>query len=322
MKHCFILNPAAGKGKMAAEIKGKLDAIARADVEVYETTCVGDATDYIPRRVADDPKESYRFYACGGDGTLGEAVCGMMALPKGTDASLGLIPSGTGNDFVRNFEGGEHFFSIEDQLCAEEEVIDLLRCNDRYAVNMVNVGFDCEVVCKTLDLKKNKLVPKKLTYVLGLIITLIRKPGVRASVSKNESDAEPKNYLLNTYANGCFCGGGFHSNPTASLTDGKLDALFVHPIGRLRFISIVGAYKKGTHLLPKYAKVLDHEKLDRVDLSFEKTTNVSVDGEVVRADELHLSVEKDALRFLVPKGATMKAKHRGAEVSVEETLSV
>ncbi|MBQ2999525.1 MAG: hypothetical protein IJD64_03600 [Clostridia bacterium] len=322
MKHCFILNPAAGKGKMAAELREKLDAIERDDVEVYFTTCVGDATDYIPRRVADDPSESYRFYACGGDGTLGEAVCGMMKLPHGCDASLGLVPSGTGNDFVRNFEGGEFFFSMEDQLCAKEEVIDLIRCNDRYAVNMVNVGFDCEVVCKTLDLKKNKLVPKKLTYVLGLIITLIRKPGVRASVSKDGGDAEMKNYLLNTYANGCFCGGGFHSNPTASLTDGRLDALFVNPIGRLRFLSIVGAYKKGTHLDPKYAKVLNHEKLDRVDLAFEKTTNISIDGEVVRADELHLSIKRDALRFLVPQGASMKPKHKKEEKKPAEALSV
>ena len=309
MKHCFILNPAAGKGKMAAELKKQLDVIDRDDVEVYFTTCIGDATDYIPRRVADNPRESYRFYACGGDGTLGEAVCGMMSLPTGTDAALGLIPSGTGNDFVRNFEGGEHFFSIEDQLEAEETVIDLIRCNDRFAVNMVNVGFDCEVVCKTLEFKQNKLIPKKLTYILGLAITLIRKPGVRASVSKNGGDAEPKNYLLNTYANGCFCGGGFHSNPTASLTDGKIDAILVRPIGRLKFVSIVGEYKKGTHLDPKYAKVLDHEKFERVDLAFDKTTNISVDGEVVRADELHLSVEKDALRFLVPKGAKMQAKH-------------
>lgn len=318
MKHCFILNPAAGKGKMAEEIRQKIDARERDDIEIYVTTCIGDATDYIPRRVADEPTESYRFYACGGDGTLGEAVCGMMALPKGCDAALGLVPSGTGNDFVRNFEGGEHFFSIEDQLDAEEEVIDLIRCNDRFAVNMVNVGFDCEVVCKTLEFKQNKLVPKQLTYILGLIMTLIRKPGVRASVSKDGGAAELKNYLLNTYANGCFCGGGFHSNPTASLTDGQIDAILVRPIGRLKFVSIVGEYKKGTHLDPKYATVLDHEKFGRVDLAFEKTTNISVDGEVIRADELHLSVEKDALRFLVPKGAAMKAKHK----RIEETVTV
>ena len=302
MKYCFLLNPAAGKGQMAEKIKEKLDAIGREDVEIYFTRGIGDATEYIPRRVAEDPAESYRFYACGGDGTLGEAVCGMMALPEGIDASLGLIPSGTGNDFVRNFSGREHFFEIEDQLAAEEQTIDVIRCNDRFAVNMVNVGFDCEVVCKTLDLKKNKLIPKKLTYIAGLVVTLVRKPGVRA---RAEGESEYRDYLLNTFANGCFCGGGFHSNPRASLTDGQIDAFFVQPIGRLKFISIVGQYKKGTHLNKKNQKILASEKRDRIDLSFEKTTNISVDGEVVRADELHLSVEKKALRFLVPAGASM-----------------
>ncbi|MBO5939227.1 MAG: hypothetical protein J6Q82_07000 [Clostridia bacterium] len=318
MKYCFILNPAAGKGQMATKIEEKLGALGREDVELYFTKSIGDATDYIPRRVAEDPTESYRFYACGGDGTLGEAVCGMMALPKETDASLGLIPSGTGNDFVRNFLGGEHFFEVEDQLSADEVTIDLLRCNDRYAVNMVNIGFDCEVVCKTLDLKKNKLIPKKLTYIAGLVITLIRKPGVRA---KAEGAEEFRDYLLNTYANGCFCGGGFHSNPRALLTDGKLDALRVFPIGRLKFVSIVGAYKKGTHLAPKYAKILESEKMDAVDLIFERTTNISVDGEIVRADELHLSVEKRALRFLVPSGASMrKQEDRDSQAEKQEEL--
>ncbi len=321
MKYCFILNPAAGKGQMAAKLEEQLVTLGREDVEIYFTKGVGDATDYIPRRVAEAPAESYRFYACGGDGTLGEAVCGMMALPKNTDAALGLIPSGTGNDFVRNFLGGEHFFEVEDQLAADEVTIDLLRCNDRYAVNMVNVGFDCEVVCKTLDLKKNKLVPKKLTYVVGLVITLIRKPGVRA---KAEGSEEYRDYLLNTYANGCFCGGGFHSNPQASLTDGLIDSFFVQPIGRIKFISIVGQYKKGTHLNDKNKKILMNEKRERIDLIFEKTTNISVDGEVVRADELHLSVAKKALRFLVPAGASMRKQEHSEEKpkKQEELLSV
>ena len=318
MKYCFILNPAAGKGKMAAQLKETLGKIGREDVEVYFTTGVGDATEYIPRRVAEDVTESYRFYACGGDGTLGEAVSGMMKLPAEADAALGVIPSGTGNDFVRNFLGGEHFFNIEDQIAAEEQVIDVLRCNDRFSVNIVNTGFDCEVVCKTTDLKKNKLVPKNMTYVVALVLTLIRKPGVRA---KLEGEEEMGSYLLNTFANGSFYGGGFHSNPRASLTDGNIDMLRVFPLGRLKFISIVGAYKNGRHLAPKYAKILETKKVESVDLIFEKTTNVSMDGEIVPCDELHISVVPKALRFLVPAGASMIQKESEQE-RVEESATV
>ena len=317
MKYCFILNPAAGRGKMAAELEEKIGALGREDVEIYFTQGIADATDYIPRRVAENPNESYRFYACGGDGTLGEAVSGMMKLPEGADAALGVIPSGTGNDFVRNFLGGEHFFNIEDQIAAEEQLIDVMRCNDRYAVNIVNIGFDCEVVCKTLDLKKNKLVPKSMTYTVGLVLTLIRKPGVRA---KRAGEEDFRDYLLNTYANGSFYGGGYHSNPRASLVDGKIDVLRVFPLGRLKFVSIVGAYKSGKHLDPKYAKILESEKVERVDLTFEKTTNISMDGEIVRADELHLSVVPKALRLLIPAGASMIQKEQAE--AAEEALPV
>lgn len=163
MKHCFILNPAAGKGATALTLRETIEECAKrrqCDAEIYLTAGIGDATEYIKRRVAAEPDETFRFYACGGDGTLGEAVCGVMSLENHERVSLGLIPSGTGNDFVRNFEGGAQFFDIDAQLSATEQPIDLIRCNDRYAINMVNIGFDCEVVVKTVSLKKKKWSPR------------------------------------------------------------------------------------------------------------------------------------------------------------------
>lgn len=316
MKYCFILNPAAGKGEHTEVLQRSIDSACGergVDYEVYRTAGVCDATEYVKRRVAEDPSEQYCFYACGGDGTLCEVVCGVMGLPEGARASVGLIPSGTGNDFVRNFSDRERFFDISAQLDAEPVSIDLLRCNELYAINMINVGFDCEVVVKTAKLKKKKLIPSKLAYVAGLVVTLIRKPGVRMRLVTDGTERENKPYLLNTYANGCFCGGGFHSNPKASLCDGRIDALFVNNIGRLKFISLVGDYKKGTHLQPKFDSVLRNEKADTVDLYFDAETNVSVDGEVIRVRELHLSVLQGALRFLMPKGVSLLAAVREAE---------
>ena len=118
MKHCFVLNPAAGKGKIAAELTKKIEAVCRArevDFEVYLTMGVGDATDYVLRAAA-ERTEPIRFYACGGDGTLGETARGIMSLENRDSVSLGLIPVGTGNDFARNFSNKENFFDIEAQL--------------------------------------------------------------------------------------------------------------------------------------------------------------------------------------------------------------
>ncbi len=321
MKHCFILNPAAGKGALAEQIKPRIEKICsdrQTDYEIYMTAGVKDASEYVKRRVAEDPTEEYRFYACGGDGTLCEVVNGVMRLENREKISVGLIPSGTGNDFVRNFTHRDQFFDVEAQIEGSPCKVDVLLCNDMYAINMINVGFDCEVVCKTSELKKHPLIPSKLAYIAGLVLTLIRKPGVRAKMVREGQEECEKQYLLNTYANGCFCGGGFYSNPRGSLTDGQIDALYVNNVSRTRFVSLVGDYKKGTHLSPKFEKVLKNEKISSIQLLFNGITNVSVDGEVIQTDKLCLSVCNRALRFVIPKGSQIRGetevKASGAEV--------
>ncbi len=312
MKHCFVLNPAAGKGKIASELAESIEKICRArevDFEIYFTQGVGDATDYVLRTGAAHT-EPIRFYACGGDGTLGETARGIMSLENREDVSLGLFPIGTGNDFARNFSQKENFFDVEAQLDGEESAFDVIRLNDdRYAINMVNIGFDCEVVCNTVKFKKSALIPSKLAYIAGLVVTLVRKPGVDMTLSVDGGEPQKHHFLLTTFANGAFCGGGFHSNPKATPTDGILDTLLVSDITRRKFITLVGDYKKGTHLTPKFEKILKNLKGHTIDMFFDGETNVSVDGEIVRFPELHLSVLSRALRFVIPKGSSLLSAH-------------
>ncbi len=323
MKHCFILNPAAGHkeqtGQVSETIRQSCDGRG-VEYEIYLTTCVGDATEYVKRRVAQEPEEDFRFYACGGDGTLNEVVRGAKEAEGTGEIAVGLIPSGTGNDFVRNFTCGEKFFDIDAQLDGKTVQVDLIRCNDRYAVNVVNVGFDCEVVVKMEQLRRKKWVPSGMQYIVGLILTFFRKPSIRCCQSVSGGEYVDRQYLLNTFANGCFYGGGFHSNPKAELQDGRLDALFVKNIGRIKFVSMVGSYKKGTHLVPKYESILHNEKIDRADMTFEGGANVSVDGEVIRVDELHLSVCPRALTFLIPAGSEMRKPAKQEAAAAAQVL--
>lgn len=308
MKHCFVLNPAAGKGKIAAELTKKIEAVCRArgvDFEVYLTTGVGDATDYVLRAAA-ERTEPIRFYACGGDGTLGETARGIMSLENRDGVSLGLIPVGTGNDFARNFSAKENFLDIEAQLDGKESEIDVIKINDdRYSINVTNIGFDCEVVCDMVRFKKSPIIPSSLAYIAGLVVTLVRKPTVDMTISIDGGEPQKHHFLLTTFANGSFYGGGFHSNPKASPTDGTLDTLMVSDITRRRFVALVGDYKKGTHLTPKFDKILKNQKAKTVDMYFDEETNVSVDGEVIRFRELHLSILPRALSFSIPKGAAL-----------------
>lgn len=318
MKHCFVLNPAAGKGKNTSELVNKIEeaCLARGvDFEVYLTKGEGDATDYV-LRMGYERTEPIRFYACGGDGTLGETARGIMLLDNREGVSLGLLPIGTGNDFARNFSAKENFLDIEAQLDGEECAIDVIKINDdRYSINVTNIGFDCEVVCDMARFKRSRFIPSKFAYIAGLAVTFVRKPTVDMTISIDGEEPQKHHFLLTTFASGGFYGGGFHSNPKADPTDGQIDTLLVSDITRRRFVALVGDYKKGTHLTPKFNKILKNRKAQTVDMFFEEETNVSVDGEVIRFKELHLSIVSRAIRFVIPKGAALITALKEAPVA-------
>ncbi len=317
MKYYFILNPKAGKGAHTDELRENIRRTCEEKnipYEIYMTAGVGDATAFVKRICSDSSLLPARFYACGGDGTLGETVNGAVNIEG---ASVGLIPVGTGNDFVRNFAPREAFFDISAQIDGTETKIDLLRCNDFYSINMINIGFDCEVVKKTVKLKKSPLIPSKLAYVAGVVTTLVKKPGVRASISFDGSEFEEKKYLLTTLANGSFCGGGFHSNPNSALRDGDIDGLFINNVSRAKFISLVGSYKKGTHLVPKNDKILFNGKYKKIVFKFPQTQSASIDGELFDFDELVVECMPSAMSFVLPRGVVLaQAERKQAAESV------
>ena len=320
MKYYFIINPKSGKGKHAEELSEKIRQVCEQKsitYEIYYTKCVGDATRFVKEICSADNALPARFYACGGDGTLGEVV-NAVACTEG--ASVGIIPVGTGNDFVRNFENKDTFFDISAQIEGKEISVDLLKCNDIYAINMLNIGFDCEVVKKVASIKKNPLIPAKLAYIAGVLITLIKKPGLKAKVSVDGGELTNSTFLLTTFANGAFCGGGFHSNPYANLSDGLVDALFVENVSRTTFIGLVGSYKKGTHIVPKNDKILKNRKHEKIYFKFERTQSASIDGELFDFDELTIECIKDSAKFILPAGISYTKAH--AKSQTKEAVSV
>jgi YegS/Rv2252/BmrU family lipid kinase len=302
MKHYFLINPAAGKGKLCGSLETDIRALCgsrRIDYEIYYTKCVGDAEDYIRMRCKQENGEC-RFYACGGDGTINEAVNGAAGF---RNASVGVVPIGTGNDFVRNFSNSEKFFDIGAQIDGETVNVDLLRYNGRLAANTLNIGFDAEVVKTVLKIKRNPAVPTKLAYILGALYQLIKKPGVKMRVSVDGRADEEKDLLLACIGNGAFCGGGFHSGPYAGLSDGIIDVCFAKNVTRSRFMGLLASYRNGTYLAKKgIDKIIEYVKCRKMDIKLLKPQTVSIDGELRELDRLTIESVPDALRFCLPQG--------------------
>lgn len=315
MKHIYLINPAAGRGDATIELTEKIRS-AYGDVdpiaEIYHTTGVGDATRFVREYCTEHPDEAVRFYACGGDGTLGEVVNGAMGFEN---AAVGLIPSGTGNDYMKNFTERERFFDFEAQRDGEEMAIDILRCNDTYCVNMINIGFDCEVVTKTVEIKRKPWVPGGMAYIFGLIYTLIRKPGVEPEIILDGENLGKNKMLLCAIGNGAFCGGGFKSLPEAVLDDGIMDACLINNVSRVKFLSLVGNYKAGTHVCEKTADIIRYVRCHTLELLFPREQNVCIDGEVLKMHGCKISLLSKALRFVLPRGcAPVRGVTAGAPV--------
>ena len=117
MKHIFVINPAAGKTNVTEALLPRLHALfvgREEELETYLTTGVGDATRFVKERCAASNGEHLRFYSCGGDGTMNEVLQGLAGC---ANAAMGVVPCGSGNDFVRSFPDCD-FSNLEAQITA------------------------------------------------------------------------------------------------------------------------------------------------------------------------------------------------------------
>ncbi len=320
MKHHFIINPAAGKGTLTESLTARIQAAcekAGVDHVIYMTKAPGDASLYVQRALEEEG--DHRFYACGGDGTLCETINGA---PESERAEFALIPIGTGNDFCRNFDYRAAFFDIERQLNGTPTPIDLIRYNDRFCVNMLNIGFDCNAANRANELKKKRFFPKSMAYAGGIVHSLVRKMTTDMSLTLDEEERIERPLLLITVSNGQFCGGGFRSNPRASLTDGLFDVNIIEKMSRFSFVSLVGSYKAGTHIeqAPDY---VTYRQARSLSLKLPQETAVCVDGEIEYADELTVTLVPSAIRFVLPEGVSLNKEllEEAPKEMAEESIS-
>lgn len=291
MRKIHILNPAAGMVKAHLYIPET--------VEVYETQGPRDLERFITETLREDPEVHFTVY--GGDGTVSEAVNGIMA--AGEEAAekcfLSVVPKGSGNDFVRNFSEKEKFIGR----------VDVLKVNDRYGINSVNIGFDCDVIVETDKVKKNFLTSGSLGYIVGVMKVLSRKMGKEFEIEVTKKDGECETFsgefLMTAIGNGKYCGGGFKFAPTAVLNDGCFDAMVINNMSKPTFLKLVGDYRAGKHV--DEATCVVHDKYKELLTYFQCTKmtvkNISrygIDGEVFYGDCAEISIIPKAVNVKMP----------------------
>lgn len=310
-RNIFILNPAAGQGK-AVELKDDILKAAKElslDVEIYHTKeeLYGEVLANQLAKTATKDKP-IRLFACGGDGTLNEILNGIVGYEH---VEVGVLPLGTGNDFVRNFSSPSDFLNIKNQLLGESVDTDIIKYRwdkddyhcERYCINMFNIGFDCNVVDAAAHLKKRPMVSGSMAYLAGVVQMLIKMKGANLKVEFENGSVFEDKMLLIAIANGCFCGGGVKGVPKAVTNDGFMDVSIVKTCSRSKFLKLFPRYMKGTHLETKAAKdLVIYKKCKTLSLTKrEEPIMFSTDGEITYADSISFEIKPKEVKFIVPK---------------------
>ena len=303
MKHLFIINPAAGSRDRTAVYRKTIDEVCQTrglDYRIEVSKAPGDCTE-IARQAAKSGEE-YRIYACGGDGTLNEVVCGVAGYHN---VAVTMFVGGSGNDFVKIFGDTEPFRDLEQLLDCREATFDLVQCNGDVCLNICSVGLDARIGTDVANYKRLPLLNGFRAYAVSTVVNVIRGIAEHYVVEINGETIDDEQTLI-CACNGRFYGGGFNPVPEADPTDGLLDVLLVKKVSRLQVAAVVGKYKNGRYA--ELTGLVRHFKTDRVKIICDKPTSINLDGEQRTAQTIEISVAKEKLRFFYPAQLSWKAE--------------
>jgi YegS/Rv2252/BmrU family lipid kinase len=300
-KAIVIANARAGAGSLGRD-KKSLDAILAAsgvDFEVRYTQRRGHAADLAREAM----EQGHRFLvAMGGDGTIHEVCNGMMdeAGPRDRDAVLGVVPGGSGSDFIRTFGIPPDPGDAAGHLAGDNVFrIDLGRvtfqrngaAETRYFSNIAEAGLGGEVV------RRAEALPRRVgrtRYLIAFWMTLgFYKPSDgKITLDDHVYEGRVTNLVV---ANGQFFGGGMHIAPKAHPGDGKFDVL-IQKGTKGDYIKGITKVFKAEHLP---SPVIKEFHAQRVEVTTAKPLQVEADGEVLGFTPATFEIVPDALNLKI-----------------------
>lgn len=272
MRRVFIVNPVAGKG-YALKV-GK----------IIEDVCIEKGIDY-KIHYTNKPKEATKLtklyaygleptliYSVGGDGTLCEVVNGIV----NSNAMLGIIPSGSGNDFVK----------VLPTLGEGIHKIDIGKVNDQYFTNIASIGIDAEVA-SNVSLMKEKGLPRSWLYNASILYTLSKFKS--QTITYNDTS---KRITLIAICNGRYYGGGFGIAPNALIDDGQFDIYLADAMPKIYIPGLLLKLKKQTH---ESSPRIHKYNASSISIDSEKQMVCNVDGEIIKDNHFDFEIQKKAV---------------------------
>ncbi|HEX8845253.1 MAG TPA: diacylglycerol kinase family protein [Pyrinomonadaceae bacterium] len=320
-----IINPTSARARAAwPKIKSRL-AENHIGFDAQETTHAGDATG----RTRGALREGCKIVAVvGGDGTLSEAASGFFEFQDGEtltgsslpsainrDATLALLPAGTGDDFARGLMKRratlEEWLEKLIEYCRRDEAsaarsIDVIHGRasggerDFICLNVATIGLGAEVAARVAAqgglMKRLSGEARFVSAALGALAAW-RERRVRLTLDEGEVIESRTNLLA--VANGIYAGGGMMFAPDARVDDGLIDFMRTHDLTRATILKELPRIRRGEHLANPRVH-LTRAKSVRVENEREKDALlVEADGNVRGRTPAEFRILPQALRVVL-----------------------
>jgi YegS/Rv2252/BmrU family lipid kinase len=298
-----IFNPIAGRGLVAQLKPTIIETLQRFELEfdATETTDRGDGV-----RLAREAVEAgYRsVIAVGGDGMVHEIVNGLMHAGIGPDdVVLGVIPAGSGNDFVKMLDlPGEDIATACLRISrGETRVVDVGRINEmvsggrpvfsasagrpRYFANMLGIGFTGLVAVESQKIDWLTGLPLYLVALIRTLALTYRTPQIEIDLDGNLISQRTTEVAV---ANGRCQGSGFWMTPDAEVDDGWFDLAIARGLSRVGILRLIPDLMRGTHV-DKEPVTMARARHVTIDSAY--PLPVQADGEILASRVTHIELE-------------------------------
>jgi diacylglycerol kinase (ATP) len=226
--------------------------------------------------------------AVGGDGTVHEVVNGLMHIEADMRPTLGIIPVGTGNDFVHNLglsldqgEAAHRLFAGKTRLIDIGTISDD-KGREEYWDNTTGIGFSGAV-----NIAGRKLTKARgfLVYLIAVLETILfRPPTINVRIQIDDQPAGEYAVSMISLCNGPREGGGFPIGPHAVMDDGKITYMIMRGMSRLMMLYFLPIVMKANHL--KYKRYFVEATAERLRIEADRTLAIHTDGEIFGSWEI------------------------------------
>ena len=287
----FLLNPFAGNGNaynIFKLVKSILDK-EHIEIESYLSQSKGDIERFITN---EDLSEFDGICVIGGDGTIHEAIEGLMQSEKSKYLPLGIIPAGSGNAFAEDLGLRVPLDGLENIIIGDISRIDVMRIKTRrninYAVNIIGWGMASNVNILAEKLRWLGNIRYSIASILSIL--KIKLQTVNIIIENQVFDGKIAFFIA---LNNIHTGKGMKMAPKAKLNDGLIDIILLKKASRLRILKIFLQLFSGKHI---YDPLVQYMQVKSFSINSENDF-LNIDGENIGQTPIEVSVERNAIQL-------------------------